>query len=71
MPALCEYKTVQPPNLVYGESVVLTALVQLKAKQAKCDLNLRNEAKGETIDMRAPGKPEAALPAQLKSRSKR
>jgi hypothetical protein len=33
----------------------LTALVRLKAKQAKYDLNFRNETKGEIIDMRATG----------------
>jgi hypothetical protein len=71
MPTPCEYKTVKPPILVYGGAIVLTALVRLKAKQAKYDLNLHNETKGERIDMRTTGKPGAALAAQLKSRSKR
>lgn len=71
MPTQCEYKTFHRPNLFYGEVLVLIALVRLKAKQAKYDLSLRNEAKSEMINVRTTGKPGAALTAQLKSRSKR
>lgn len=71
MPIPCEYKTVHRPNFTYSEVIVLTALVRLKAKQAKCDLSLRNETKSEIIDIRTMEKPGAALTAQLKSRSKR
>lgn len=68
MTTLCEHKTVHPPNPVYGEVTVLTALVRLKAKQAKYDLSSRNESKSEIIDICTTGKPGAALAAKLKSR---